>query len=265
MTAVDLSAFVDELATVAGEAIMPFFRTSIGAEDKSKGGRFDPVTEADKAAEVAMRRLILATFPGHGIVGEEFADHQPDAEYCWVIDPIDGTKSFMSGLPLWGTLIGLKHNGQPVFGMMHQPFTQERFFGDGGKASWRHTQPGRQPVQRVLRTRLGVNVATATLMTTNPSLFPEDRLVAFRRVEKAVRLSRYGGDCYAYCMLAAGHVDLVVESDLKPYDILPLIPIIEGAGGVITTWQGKPAYNGGAILAAGNPSLHRQAMKLLTD
>jgi myo-inositol-1(or 4)-monophosphatase len=142
MTAVDFAAFVDELATLAGEAIMPFFRTSIGAEDKSHGGKFDPVTEADKAAEVAIRRRILATFPGHGVVGEEFADHLPGAEYCWVIDPIDGTKSFISGMPLWGTLIGLTHHGQPVFGMMHQPFTCERFFGDGGEAKWRHAQPG---------------------------------------------------------------------------------------------------------------------------
>jgi myo-inositol-1(or 4)-monophosphatase len=263
MTAVDFAAFVHELATLAGEAIMPFFRTSIGAEDKSHGGKFDPVTEADKAAEVAIRRRILTTFPGHGVVGEEFADHLPDAEYCWVIDPIDGTKSFISGMPLWGTLIGLTHNGEPVFGMMHQPFTSERFFGDGGEAKWRHAQPGRQPIERVLRTRSGATLATATLMTTNPHLFPADRLAAFKRVEHAVRLSRYGGDCYAYCMLAAGHVDLVIESGLKPYDIVALIPIIEGAGGIITSWQGGSAAQGGAVIAAGNEALHAEALKLL--
>ena len=141
MTAVDFGAFVDRLAQVSGDVILPFFRTAMGASDKSKGGAFDPVTEADRGAESAMRRLIQQSFPSHGIIGEEFGSERPDAEYVWVLDPIDGTKSFISGLPTWGTLIGLLHRGEPVFGMMAQPFTRERYSGDGRFAKLRSLAP----------------------------------------------------------------------------------------------------------------------------
>ncbi len=137
MTAVDFAAFVERLAQVSGEVILPFFRSAIGAEDKSRGGTFDPVTEADRGAEAAMRRLIGQTFPAHGVIGEEYGHDRPDAEYVWVLDPIDGTKSFISGMPTWGTLIGLMHRGRPVYGMMAQPFTRERFYGDGKRARLR--------------------------------------------------------------------------------------------------------------------------------
>ena len=137
MTAVDFAAFVERLAQVSGEVILPFFRSAIRAEDKSGGGSFDPVTEADRGAETAMRRLIAQTFPDHGVIGEEYGRDRPEAEYVWVLDPIDGTKSFVSGLPTWGTLIGLMHHGQPVYGMMAQPFTRERFYGDGRRANSR--------------------------------------------------------------------------------------------------------------------------------
>ena len=138
MTAVDFAAFVDQLAQVSGEVILPFFRSAIGAEDKSRGGVFDPVTEADRGAEAAMRRLIAQTFPDHGVIGEEYGRDRPKAEYVWVLDPIDGTKSFISGLPTWGTLIGLMHRGRPVYGMMAQPFTRERgYFGDGKRTRLR--------------------------------------------------------------------------------------------------------------------------------
>ena len=143
MTAVDFAAFVDRLAQVSGEVILPFFRTAIGAEDKSRGGVFDPVTEADRGAEAAMRRLIAQTFPDHGVIGEEYGRDRPEAEYVWVLDPIDGTKSFISGLPTWGTLIELMHRGQPVYGMMAQPFTRERFYGDGKRAKLRTLAPSR--------------------------------------------------------------------------------------------------------------------------
>ncbi len=263
MKPVDFVSFVDHLADASGEAILPFFRTTIGADDKSKGGVFDPVTEADRAGEVAMRRLITQTFPGHGIIGEEFGNHAPDAEYVWVLDPIDGTKSFISGMPVWGTLIGLTRNGHPCYGMMHQPFTRERFFGDGSAATWRGLDHNRKDIERKLRTRPCASLDQATLMTTHPSLLSEGTLEPYRRVEKEVRLSRYGGDCYSYCMLAAGHVDLVIESGLKPYDIVALIPIVEGAGGVVTTWDGGSAANGGTIIASGDKRLHEQALKLL--
>lgn len=263
MKPVDFSAFVEDLARVSGEAILPFFRSAIHAADKSHGGVFDPVTEADRAAETAMRRLIMRDFPSHGIVGEEFGEHAADAEYVWVLDPIDGTKSFISGFPTWGTLIGLTHKGAPCYGMMHQPFTREAFFGDGAAAGWRGPGRNGEQAERKLMARKCASLAEATLYTTHPTLLAEGTLEAFRSVEDKVRLSRYGGDCYMYCMLASGHIDLVIESGLNAYDIVALIPIIEGAGGVVTTWDGNPAAAGGSILAAGDRRVHEEAMKLL--
>src|SRR5258708_6564443 len=233
MTAVDFAAFVDRLATVSGEAILPFFRTSLGVENKGGPGTFDPVTAADRAAETAMRTLIRESFPDHGIIGEEFGDERTEAEYCWVLDPIDGTKSFIAGMPAWGTLIALTRGGEPVYGMMHQPFTRERFTGDSNAARYRGPAG-----DRALRVRRCEKLSEAMLMTTSPLLMNEADRAAFGKVEQAVKLSRYGGDCYAYCMLAAGHVDLVIETELKPYDILPLGPIILGARGRGTRWGG---------------------------
>jgi myo-inositol-1(or 4)-monophosphatase len=258
MTAVDFSAFVDRLATVSGDAILPFFRTSLGIENKAGPGKFDPVTAADRAAETAMRTLIRESFPGHGIIGEEFGNERTDAEYCWVLDPIDGTKSFIAGMPAWGTLIALARRGEPVYGMMHQPFTRERFTGDGHSARYRGPAG-----ERALQVRRCGALGDALLMTTSPLLMKEHDRTAFGRVETAARLSRYGGDCYAYCMLAAGHVDLVIETELKPYDILPLIPIITGAGGVVTSWEGGSPTAGGRIIAAGDPRVLEAAMKVL--
>ena len=233
MTAIDFSAFVNELASVSGETILPFFRTALTVEDKGRSGSFDPVTAADHAAETAMRTLIRRTFPDHGIIGEEYGKERADAEYVWVLDPIDGTKSFISGMPNWGTLIALLRSGEPVYGMMSQPFTRERFSGDGGGASYRGPAG-----ERELRVRACADLGKAVLFTTSPRLMNANDRETFGRVEDLVRLSRYGGDCYAYCMLAAGHVDLVIETDLKPYDVLPLVPIIAGAKGIVTTWEG---------------------------
>jgi myo-inositol-1(or 4)-monophosphatase len=269
MTVVEFAAFVERLARVSGEVILPFFRSAIRAEDKSGGDLFDPVTEADRGAEAAMRRLIAQTFPAHGVIGEEYGRDRPDAEYVWVLDPIDGTKSFVSGLPTWGTLIGLMHHGQPVYGMMAQPFTRERFYGDGKRASSRTLAPshGDAPptewATRTLHTRACASLAEATLMTTSPMLIQEPDRAAYRRIEKEVRLTRYGGDCYAYCALAAGFVDLVIETNLKPHDVVALAPIIEGAGGVVTTWDGGNAASGGRIIAAGDRSLHAEARRIL--
>jgi len=258
MTAIDFAAFVDQLAAVSGDTIRPFFRTALGVENKSLAGDFDPVTAADRAAETAMRALIKASFPAHGIIGEEFGAEHPDAEYVWVLDPIDGTKSFICGMPIWGTLIALTRRGEPIYGMMHQPFTRERFVGDGSAARYRGPAG-----DRALRTRACAELGAAVLLTTSPLLMNDADRQCFARVERAVRLSRYGGDCYAYCVLAAGHVDLVIETGLKPYDVLPLIPIIEGSGGVITTWEGGRPRDGGRIIAAGDPRVHAQAMELL--
>jgi myo-inositol-1(or 4)-monophosphatase len=258
MTAIDFASFVDRLATVSGEAILPFFRTALAVEDKTHGGAFDPVTEADRAAEAAMRALIKSTFPDHGIVGEEYGAERADAEFVWALDPIDGTKSFISGMPAWGTLIGLARLGAPVFGMMHQPFTHERFAGDGA-AAWYRGPAG----ARALQARACPSVGQAVLYTTSPRLMNADDRGAFSRVEEAVRLSRYGGDCYAYCMVAAGHVDLVIETELKPHDVMALVPIVTGAGGIITTWENGPPQHGGRIIAAGDPRLHAEAMRML--
>ncbi len=254
------SAFVDQLATASGEAILPFFRTAMGVEDKGSAMGFDPVTAADRGAEAVIRKLIKENFPAHGIVGEEYGNENTNAEYVRVLDPIDGTKSFITGMPAWGSPIALTRNGVPIYGMMHQPFIGERFTGDGGARSiaarpasarcWRAPAP-RSP--------------TRSSLTTSPRLMNATDRAAFGRVEEAVKLSRYGGDRYAYCMLAAGHVDLVIESGLKPHDIMALIPIVEGAGGVITTWEGESAAKAGRIIAAGDRRTHAAAIKLLTN
>lgn len=258
MGAVDFAAFVDELAAVAGDAVLPFFRTTLAVENKKLKSAFDPVTAADRAAETTMRALIRKHFPAHGIVGEEFDDVKSDAPYTWVLDPIDGTKSFIAGMPAWGTLIGLLKDGVPVYGMMCQPFIGERFTGDGAAARYRGPRGTRR-----LMTRECTGVNDAVLFTTDPNLFSAADRERFERVEEKARLSRYGGDCYAYCMVAAGHVDLVIEAGLDAYDIVPLIPIIEGAGGVVTNWQGESATDGGQIIAAGDRRVLEEAIALL--
>jgi myo-inositol-1(or 4)-monophosphatase len=272
MTAVDFATFVERLAQVSGEVILPFFRSAIRADDKSQGGMFDPVTEADRGAEAAMRRLIAQTFPAHGVIGEEYGPDRPDAEYVWVLDPIDGTKSFVSGLPTWGTLIGLMHHGEPAYGMMAQPYMRERFYGDGARAKLRTLAPshGDAPpsewATRSLRTRPCASLSEATLATTSPLLIRDDAdRGAYARVEGQVRLARYGGDCYAYCALAAGFIDLVIETNLKPHDIVALAPIIEGAGGVVSTWDGENAAKGGRIIAAGDRAVYDEARRLLLE
>ena len=258
MTVIDFSAFIGRLATASGETILPFFRTSLSVDNKSSRHDFDPVTEADRAAEAVMRRLIKANFPQHGIVGEEFGNEREDADYVWVLDPIDGTKSFIAGFPIWGTLIALLHKGIPVFGMMHQPFIGERFAGDNGSANYRNASG-----ERRLSVRRCERLQDAVCYTTSPLLMNDADRAAFARAESEVRLSRYGGDCYSYCMLAAGHLDLVIETELKPYDIAALIPIINGAGGIVTDWDGGPAQNGGRIIAAGDKRVHEAALKRL--
>jgi myo-inositol-1(or 4)-monophosphatase len=258
MTAIDFAAFVDRLAEAAGNTILPFFRTALTIQDKKRNGAFDPVTDADRAAETAMRALIERHFPEHGVIGEEFGEDRPDAEYVWVLDPIDGTKSFISGMPVWGTLIALTRFGEPVFGMMHQPFLKESFTGDGGAAHYRGPAGPRD-----LRIRPCASLEDAVVFTTSPRLMNDADRAQFARVEEKTRLSRYGGDCYSYCMLAAGHLDLVIETDLKPHDVMALIPIVTGAGGIMTTWDNEPPQAGGRIVAAGDKRVHAQALALL--
>ena len=259
MTVIDFTAFIGRLATASGETILPFFRTSLGIENKAIKTEFDPVTEADRGAEAVMRRLIKENFPQHGIVGEEFGNEREDADYVWVLDPIDGTKSFIAGFPIWGTLIALMHRGVPVYGMMHQPFIGERFSGDSQSARYDGPTGARD-----LTVRRCDRLSDAVMFTTSPLLMNDPDRGRFERVQNDVRLSRYGGDCYSYCMLAAGHVDLVIETELKPYDIAALIPIVTGAGGIVTTWDGQPAQSGGRIIAAGDARVHQAALDLLS-
>ena len=257
MTAIDFTSFVDKLATASGETILPFFRTALTVENKKAGG-FDPVTAADRAAEDAMRSLIRAAFPEHGILGEEYGSEHADAEYVWVLDPIDGTKSFISGMVAWGTLIGLMRFGEPVYGMMHQPFTRERFTGDSGAAHYRGPAGDRD-----LHVRKCESLSDAVVFTTSPLLMNAADRAQFVKVENKAKLSRYGGDCYAYCMLAAGQLDIVIDTEMKPYDIVALIPIILGAGGIVTTWENGPPQAGGRIIAAGDARTHAAALELL--
>lgn len=255
-----LLAFAHQLADRSGELLLKYFRTPLAVENKAGQAAFDPVTIADQAAEQMMREMVAETWPGHGIVGEEFESVGEEAPIRWVFDPIDGTRAFIIGSPLWGTLVGVLDGGKPILGLMNQPFTGERFWSDGEKSYFRRDngKPHR------LSARRGCDLQSASLVTTDPALFGCKRdMAAFNRLSQSVCLTRYGGDCYNYCMLAAGHVDLVVETDLKPHDIVALIPIIEGAGGVITTWQGGSPVEGGAILAAGCPHLHAQAREIL--
>lgn len=262
----ELVDFLDALADVSGAAILPHFRSRLAVENKlstAAGKAFDPVTVADRAAEVAMRALIGERYPAHGILGEEFGRERLDAEHVWVLDPIDGTRAFISGLPVWGTLIGLERDGVPVAGMMHQPFTGERYAGarlaDGTRRAWYRGPEG----ARELATRTCAALADAVMFTTSPGLFTAEERVAFERVEAAVKLSRYGVDCYAYCMVAAGFVDVVIEAGLQPYDIVALIPVIEAAGGVVTSWTGGSAAEGGQVVASGDPRLHDEVLRLL--
>lgn len=254
----DLAAFFDELADAAASAIMPHFRASVAVENKLSGG-FDPVTAADREGESAIRELIHARFPGHGILGEEHGDHQLDAEHVWVLDPIDGTRAFIAGLPTWGTLIGLCEGGTPSNGMMVQPYIGERFYGDG-KSAFLATRSAKSPIS----TRECARLEDALMCTTDPHLFTPDERPVYDRIEGAARNTRYGTDCYGYAMLAAGQVDLVIESGLNAYDIVALIPIVEGAGGAVTTWTGGSAKDGGRIVASGDKRLHEAVLAELS-
>ena len=249
--------FMRRLAAAAAAETLPRFRGAGAVINKREGG-FDPVTEADREAERAIRDLIAAEFPGHGILGEEFGPQDAERSEVWVIDPIDGTRAFISGLPLWGTLVGLTSEGEAVAGMMSQPFIGELFHAGVDGAFYEGPHGTR---------RLGVRdvgaLADATLCTTTPALFGDGKRGAFDGLEASCRLSRYGTDCYAYAMLAAGQIDLVVEAGLQAHDIVALIPIIEQAGGIVTDWSGGAAEKGGDIVAAATPRLHEAALERL--
>ena len=252
-------AFAHRLADAAGEVIRPYFRKRIDVTDKGGAAYYDPVTEADRRAEEKICELIRKNYPQDAILGEEFGEVAGTSGYRWVIDPIDGTRAFIAGQPLWGTLIALENQGRPVIGVLDQPFLHERFVGTDGQTLFTHAGGTSK-----LRTRGCGSLADAMICTTHPMLhFGEEEREQYFRVERACRLSRYGGDCYAYALVAMGFVDLVIETDLKRWDVAAIIPIIEGAGGIVTDWNGDPIQGGGNVIAAGDARVHEEAVKIL--
>ena len=255
----ELIDFAVHLADVAGEQILPRFRSSLGVDNKATAGHFDPVTIADREAEAAIRREIHRVYPDHGVLGEEQGFEQGASEYTWVIDPIDGTRAFILGQLHWGTLIALSDGSRPIIGVMRQPYTAETFVG-----SSLGTELRRGAEVRKLTARKATRLEDAVVCATDPTMFETpERRQAFDRLAAHARAVRYGGDCYTPCMVAAGCADLVVECGLKPWDVQPLIPILEGAGGVITAWSGGRADAADNMVIASNPGLHAQAVALL--
>ena len=262
--AIDLTeanAVIEQALAEAGPLALRWFRIPLTADDKGGPLGYDPVTEADRAVELLLRDHITARWPSHQIVGEEQGTIGDDGRLRWVIDPIDGTKAFVTGVPAWGILVGLVVDGVAVGGWAHQPYLDETYAAVGGEGWFTHAGE-----RRPLRTSDVTDPAVASMYSTHPSMFfVEPDRGAFERLSGAVRLQRFGGDCMNYCLLATGHIDLVVESGLQPYDIIPLIAIIEAAGGVVTDRAGRSPLDGGFVIAAATPELHARALELVNE
>ena len=256
--AADLWSVAERMADAARAAILPHFRSVGLAADNKLAGGFDPVTVADRAAETAMRDVLATLRPDDGVLGEEHGSLHGTSGLTWVLDPIDGTRSFISGTPTWGVLIALSDETGPVLGMIDQPYVGERFMGGLGRRDW--TGPGRAGS---LGTKSTTRLSDAILFSTFPEIGTPEQRRAFERVTPNVKLTRYGCDCYAYALLAAGQIDLVIEAGLNAYDVQAPIAVIEAAGGIVTQWDGSPAHDGGTTLAAATPDLHAAAMALL--
>ena len=255
----DYLHFAEELAKAARAETMARFRRPLAIENKASGGRFDPVTAADRAAEAAMRALITRRFPDHGIIGEEAAAVPARSPFSWVLDPIDGTRAYLCGLPSWGTLIGLTEHGRPILGLIDLPAVQQTYLGWPGGAQL--IEAGERRMLRPARPEIGLDQAILT--TTDPALFTPIEGQAFAALHARVRLCRYGLDCSGYAALAFGGLDLVIESGLKWHDIAAIIPVISGAGGQIRAWNGSEDWASGQIIAAGNARLLDEALALL--
>ena len=256
----ELDTFLLELNRASGAVILPLFRGAHGMEGKPGHRDYDPVTLADKGAEAEIRRLIAQHYPEHGVIGEEMGEDRPDAEFVWVLDPVDGTRAFVGGLPLWTTLIGLRFQGRPVLGSIGQPYLGEVFIGHAG-GSRLVTQGGARP----LKVRTGAPLSAAIIATTDPeACFNGAELGAWRQIRSAVRLARLGCDAYAYAMVALGTLDLVVEAGLKSWDVEAAVPVIEGAGGFVTDWRGEPiGRHGGQMAIAGDQAVLDEALVAL--
>jgi myo-inositol-1(or 4)-monophosphatase len=262
MTAIDIATidFAHRLADAAGEVIRPYFRQRIEVIDKGKIA-FDPVTEADRNAEEVLRKVIGRECPEDAILGEEYGHTPGTSGRTWVLDPVDGTRAFITGRHTWGTLIALEEDGKRVLGIIDQPVLRERFIGYGGKAEFRLGT-----IVKPLETRECARLADAVVSTTHPwGYFTEGEREAFEALARAARMSYFGGDCYAYALLAMGYIDVIAESSLKAWDVAALIPVVEGAGGVVSDWNGNPVPpEGGHLIAAGDARVHAEAVKMLS-
>ena len=255
----DLEVTLRELCALAAAETLPRFRAGTAVDDKGDGA-FDPVTAADRGAEAAIRRALAARHPGHGVIGEEQGSDRADAEFVWVIDPVDGTRAFIAGLPLWTTLIGLRVAGATVLGAIAQPYLGETYIGGTGRPTRLIDRAG----ERTLRVRPCAALAGATIATTDPALFTGIERAGWDRLAAASRVARLGCDGYAMAMVAAGTIDLVAESGLKCWDVEGPRAVVEGAGGFVTDWTGAPAGpDGGAVLFAGDARILAQARTLL--
>ena len=247
------------MADAAREAVLPFFRADGLTADNKAGEGFDPVTEGDRATERAMRAVLAEMRPQDGILGEEFGHTEGVSGLTWVLDPIDGTRAFLSGAPTWGVLIALSDKAGPIYGLIDQPYIGERFEGGFGMARMSGPQGA-----RILRVRGERDMSEAILFTTFPEVGSAEEGAAFRAVSDKVRLTRYGMDCYAYAMLAAGQIDLVIEAGLNAYDIQAPIAVIQAAGGIVTDWCGGPVHGGGRVVAAAGRAQHEAALDILS-
>lgn len=245
----ELDGFLMELNRASAAEILPLFRGDHGLEDKGKAGRFDPVTAADRGAEAALRRLIAERYPQHGVIGEEYGEDRSDADFVWVIDPIDGTRAFVAGLPVWTTLIGLRFHGEPVLGSIGQPYIGELFIGSPAQSRL-VTRDGVKP----LKVRPCPELTQAVIATTDPQGYLNGaEIAAWNQVRAAARLARFGCDAYAYAMVALGQLDLVIEASLRSWDVEAAVPVIEGAGGIVANWRGERiGRDGGQIIIAGD-------------
>ena len=254
----DIRATAHLLADAARAETLRLFRDPALRPDNKAGQGYDPVTQADRASEKAMRAILAARRPGDSILGEEYGFQRGDSGLTWILDPIDGTRAFIAGAPTWGVLIGVADESGPNYGIIDQPYTEERFEGGFGLA----TLTSRRGVAP-LAVRRDVELGQALLMSTYPEVGSATDQAGFARVASRVKLTRYGIDCYAYALLAAGHVDLVIEAGLQSYDIAAPIAVIRAAGGIVSDWEGGPAHEGGRVIAAASPELHAAALELL--
>ncbi len=259
-TQAELIRVAHALADAARPVTLAYFRASTLLADNKDGAGFDPVTVADRDAEQAMRDVLAAMRPDDAILGEEFGHQSGTTGLTWVLDPIDGTRGYISGTPTWGVLISVANADGPLFGLIDQPYIGERFAGGFGVAEV-HGPRGQSPLQ----TRAPGPLSQATVLTTFPEVGTADEGAAFHAVAKHAQLTRYGMDCYAYALLAAGQGDLVIEAGLNAYDIHAPIAVIQAAGGIVTDWTGAPAHDGGRVIAAANAEIHAEALVILKD